>query len=266
MLRRRLTLLLPVLLAVMAAFLTGGCRSNEYFQARAAEAARKYLLAHAPELTPEQIYFVKYNDPVLLTAQVLGRAGQKGEEEHTSSSLHQFCVTWNIPGASNLYMVFGVSDIRMVSWSPIRLIRKDFSQKVMPEDAAVALCRRFAVDSLYHSLTPEQLNDIRFEFPVIAWTDFALNFNTTGRKTADEIKAAQLAAEKLCQYSLIWKNKDGSATVFCGLSQPDLKGWQLNFAGHVTREDLNKHTRQVVRTPEEPDDNIRIPAKFGKGK
>ena len=45
-----------------AAVLLCGCRSDRYYQARAAERARAYLLENAPELDPQQCSFVRYND------------------------------------------------------------------------------------------------------------------------------------------------------------------------------------------------------------
>ena len=235
-----------------------GCRSGRYYQAQAAQSAREFLLANAPELTVEQVYFVKYNDPVLLVAPVLGAPGGgfKAEEESMTSEQQQICVTWNIPGSRYLYMVFGVSDNRMFSWSPIRLIRKDFGQKPMPEDAAIAQGRDYAVNSLYYSLSPHDLNSIRFTFPTIIRTDFELNFDPDGKLSADEIRKAKAAAAKLVQYTLAWPNEKGGSTVFCGVGRFDMLGWKINFAGFDGTDDLAKHTVSVVRTPDRSDDNI----------
>jgi hypothetical protein len=244
---------------LLCLFCLTGCRSTAYYRAKAAEDARRFLLENAPELTSEQAAFVKYNDPVLLTAPVLGSEEYEpgeGAKEKRTSYLHQICVTWNIPGCRNLYMVFGVSDARMFSWQPLRLIRKDFGQLLKPEDAAVAASRRYAVDNLYHALSVKDFNRIRFEFPFIARTAFKLNFNLTGKMTAEEIRKAEKAAEKKKQYSLYWINSDGSATVFCGLAEVDMKGWKLNFAGVVKKEELSGCLLGVVRTPEQYEKNI----------
>ena len=239
-------------------FMVTGCGSTAYYRARAAENARRFLLENAPELTPEQIYFVKFNDPVLLTAPVLGSEPKSGESsrEKSPSFLHQICVTWNIPGASNLYMVFGVSDARMYSWEPIRLIRKDFRQKLSAEDSAVSACRQYAKNNLYHALPVAALNHIRFDFPTIARTDFKLNFNTTGKMTPEEIQEAVEEAEEKFQYALYWKNPDGTLTLFCGMAKVDLGGWKLNFAGIIKESELKKHLIGVVRTPGQYDQSI----------
>ena len=249
---------------LLCVFCLTGCRSTAYYRAKAAGEARAFLLKNAPELTSEQVAFVKYNDPVLLTAPVLGSEEQIQDEsskDKRTSYLHQICVTWNIPGCRNLYMVFGVSDARMFSWQPLRLIRKDFGQLLRPEDAAVSASRSYAVNNLYHALSVKDFNRIRFEFPFIARTAFQLNFNTTGKMTAEEIQQAKQAAEKKFQYSLYWENADGSAAVFCGLSDVNMKGWTLNFAGIIKKEELSKNLIGVVRTPENYDKNITPLAK-----
>ena len=226
-----------------------GCRSGRYYQAEAAERARRYLLENAKELTPEQIYFIKFNDPVLLTAPVLGQEGGGfvTQDERMSSMQQQICVTWALPGASHYYLVFGVSDNRMFSWRPLRLIRRDFTGKVMPEDLAILQSRGFAVNSLYHSLSVPDLNRIRFTFPEIRHTSFELNFDANGKLPASEIQEAKARTSAMVQYSLLWKNTDSSYTVFCGVAMPDMKNWAINFAGNVSAKEAEKHTISVVR-------------------
>ena len=64
-----------LIFAACAGLLLCGCRSGRYYQAEAAQAAREFLLANSPELEPDQVYFVKYTDPVLLVSHVLGKGG-----------------------------------------------------------------------------------------------------------------------------------------------------------------------------------------------
>lgn len=247
------------LLLFCSCFLSG-CGSTAHYRARAAENARRFLIANAPELTPEQVHFVKFNDPVLLTSPVLGTEREAGEIslEKSTSYLHQVCVTWNIPGASNLYMVFGVSDARMFSWEPLRLVRKELRKKLLPEDAAVAASRQYAVNNLHEVLSVKALNHIRFEFPFIARTSFKLNFNTTGKMTDEEIAEEKYAVKKKFQYALYWKNPDGKVTLFCGMAGADLTGWQINFSGIIKESELKQNLIGVVRTPEQYDKSIEI--------
>ena len=100
-------------ITAVCAMLLCGCRSDRTYQNRAAERARSFLLENAPELTPQQVSFVKYNDPFFMTGD--GLSGK-------STGIMQICVAWNIPDADTLYMVFGVSRERMDDWYPNRII------------------------------------------------------------------------------------------------------------------------------------------------
>ena len=91
--RRLLIWAAPAFLAVLLA----GCRSDQYYQDIAVRRARAYLLEQSPELTADQIYFVKFNNPFFLTANVLGYGGMPLEGP-MSSRQQQICVTWAIPG------------------------------------------------------------------------------------------------------------------------------------------------------------------------
>ena len=97
---------MAVFLAVLS-LLAAGCRSDQYHQSRAADKARAYLLEHAAELTPEEVYYVKFHDPVLLTGPIVGTTGGNREEEHLNSEQMQICVSWQIPGRDHVYMVYG---------------------------------------------------------------------------------------------------------------------------------------------------------------
>lgn len=63
-----------------AARLTAGCRSDAYYQDRAVQRARAYLLEHATELSAEQLYFVKFNRPVLLVGRFCPAAASRERE------------------------------------------------------------------------------------------------------------------------------------------------------------------------------------------
>lgn len=240
-----------LIFAACAGLLLCGCRSGRYYQAEAAQAAREFLLANSPELEPDQVYFVKYTDPVLLVSHVLGKGGGGfgGKEETMKSLQKQICITWNIPRSRYLYMVSGVSDSRMFSWKPLRLIRKDFADTLLPEDAAVAACRRFALNSLYRELSASEMNHLRFTYPEIIRTGFPLNFDANGIKTPEEIEEEKTKLEDKFQYSLVWRHGNGRNTLFCGAGDVDMKGWQINFAGNVSNEELEKNTIGIVRTP-----------------
>ena len=82
---KRWTILPGMMLAAALLGLTAGCRSDAYYQDRAVQRARAYLLEHATELSAEQLYFVKFNRPVLLVGPVLPGGSQPGEGSRGSN-------------------------------------------------------------------------------------------------------------------------------------------------------------------------------------
>ena len=74
-----------VLSALFTLLAVSGCQSDRDYQARAADRAREYLLANAPELDSAQTSYVRYNDPILLTGdglsgKVNGSAAHRGDD------------------------------------------------------------------------------------------------------------------------------------------------------------------------------------------
>ena len=152
----RWSLLAGVFSAVFLNFFCTGCRSDAYYQNRAVERAREYLLDRALELSAEEKYFVTFNDPVFLTAPIMG--DKKFVKEFSGSSpvltdqLNQICVAWKIPERDEWYLVYGASSGRMDYWYPERLIRKKFaSPKISGLDKATAEHMRKDPDFPVHS-------------------------------------------------------------------------------------------------------------------
>lgn len=248
-----------LLFLIAGSILLSGCRSDVYYQNRAVERARKFLLANAPELSVEQIYFVKYNSPILLTAPILDKRG-KIEREMVTAEQRQICVTWAIPGMDKYYLVFGSSSGRMEFWYPNRLIRKTFRQFSPPLNAAMETARKYALNYLYEDMSVTEFNEVRFYFPYVIETKFEYVLDPTGNASQEEIDKVRTGLEKKTQYSLVWKFPErGEAMVFCGASQPDLTGWNVNFAGWVPFEELDAETIEVVRTPEDATTPIEVP-------
>ena len=265
----------PVLLcaAFVLAMLFCGCRSDRFHQNRSADEAREFLLKNAPELTPAQVAYVKYNDPFLLTGE--GLAGKV-------TGIRQVCIAWDIPGTQKLYMVFGVARERMDNWYPNRLIRKNFVKPSADLNSAVQTCRTFAVTNFLETLSERDLNSIRFSDPDIVITDFVLrsedsinNPNDTSLNKFDaddlfenEIKK-ELADRKSAedtglptQISLLWKISNHRYAVFCGLAQNEsLAGWKINFAGLKSDIDTNTAIKKFLKKPGSFNTPIPIPEK-----
>lgn len=237
---------------VFPAVFLAGCRSDQYYQDIAVKRARAYLLKHSPELTADQIYFVKYNNPFFLTADVLGRGGLSLEGAMNSRQ-QQICVTWAIPGRDRYYMVFGVSSGRMDTWYPNRLIHRVFTPPNRPLDTAVKTARAYAQNALYSRMNTEEFNSIRFTLPYLRLTNFELAVNPEMTLTPEECEkeARQLAAS--CQFSLVWKMDpaSGESMVFCGTAGTNLAGWKINFAGRMPDSEVEAHTVKILKTPKD---------------
>lgn len=67
---------------------------------------------------------------------------------------------------------------------------------------------------------------------------------------AGEVETAPLPEEQE-QYTLVWylSEDESKAIVFCGFSPSGLRGWALNWAGIVDRDELKQHTLEMLGTP-----------------
>ena len=235
--------ILAALFLAVLSLLAAGCRSDQYHQSRAADKARAYLLEHAAELTPEEVYYVKFHDPVLLTGPIVGTKAGNREEEHLNSEQMQICVSWQIPGREYVYMVYGTSDGSMALWEPIRMIRKKFDIAVPPEAAAVAAARKYALDSLFEQLTVAETNKVRFYDPTIAETAFQLSLNPDGKLTPEEVDEKREKIAEMKQISLAWQSPEhpDRLIVFCGMAKDEgFSGWSVNFAGLMSRGEFDE--------------------------
>lgn len=239
------------------AMLAGGCRSDAYYQNRAADRARKFLIEEAKELSAEEKYFITFNDPVFLISPIVGDKNYVKERSLNApvltDQLNQICISWKLPERDEWYMVYGASNGRMDFWYPERLIRKKFSpSKVSSLETATATSRTYAKNNLFGLMSVEEQNFIRFHFPAVYETNFELNFDPEGKGDAEEIAAAKKAAEAGTQYSLVWEIPgDPEAAVFCGVGTEELSGWSINFAGKTSAAELREHTVRKIKDPEE---------------
>ena len=243
--------------AVLCVVLAGGCRSDVYYQNRAVERAREYLLDEAKELTAEEKYFITFNDPVFLTSPIIGDKKISKDRSLDASTLNdqllQICISWKLPNRDEWYLVYGASNGRMDFWYPDRLIRKKFAiAKISGLEKATDLSRTYARDNLFDLMSAAEQNFIRFHFPAVYETNFAPNFDPTGKATPEKIAKAKQLADKSIQYSLIWEFPgQDEAAVFCGFGGPEMAGWKINFAGRVSKDELRRHAVRVIKKPEE---------------
>jgi hypothetical protein len=243
--------------AAVCAAVFGGCHSDVYYQNRAVERAREYLLKEAGELNAEERYFVIFNDPVFLTSPIIGSTefikDSAIDAPVLNDQLIQICISWKLPSRDEWYLVYGASNGRMDFWYPDRLVRKKFAlSKISDLEKATTLSRTYARDNLFDLMSAAEQNTIRFHFPSLLETNFEPNFNPTGDKTQQEIDEAKEKAAQSIQYTLVWELPDKKdVAVFCGFGDAEMAGWNINFAGRVSLEELTRHTVRVIKTPEE---------------
>ncbi len=222
---------------VLTALLLGGCQSSEYYQERAVNRAREYLLKKCTTLTPLQREYVKFNKPLIMSETVIGDSTD-GSGVISPHARVQFNIAWVIPGKEKLHMVYGVSDPSMAMWFPERLIIKEFVQPDVARNNAFRAGRLYALNTLL-SLPLADTNRIRFELPEVFKTDYKLDFNPEDRGiTAEEAQAMM----KLAQTSLVWNGTtDNQRIVVVGIGQPDLKSWNPMISITTTPDELKKH-------------------------
>ena len=235
--------------AASTALLLSGCHSAAWYQNRAVERARAYLLEHSRDLTQAQIDFVRFNDPILLKAPIYSGAEAGGMTVGLGSELNQICVAWQIPDMPELVMVYGTSNSQMEYWYPERLIRKNFITHKQEFMTAVNNARNYAMSNLVKTLTPLQLNQIRFTAPTLYLTNFPASADPQGTLTPEESAKIEKSRQTALQVSLVWKKEPGKVVLFCGYFAPGFNGWNVNFAGEIPEDELTKHTVKKLRSP-----------------
>ena len=217
-------------LAMLAAvLLTAGCATRGYYQEQAVEKARKFLLKECPGMPFYDQEYIKFNRPVLLIAPIT---------QGYATGLSQICVTWLVPGNPESYMVFGTSDSRMLSWDPVRVLRKNFERPQQPYLTAATVVRNYLLQNQFSLLDPESLNHVRYTLPGLWYCTFPLDFNP-------EIPWTQEELEKVAdrpRYVLGWKITENGREYYVfggGLAADEtLMGFQLYFSGMLPAEEF----------------------------
>lgn len=252
---------LPLLAAFL--FLAAGCRSDAYYQDRAVQRARDYLFEHAGELNADQLYFVKFNRPVLLTGVILPPGDRPGE---LPTEIRQICVTWRIPGCDQDFLVYGASSGSMEYWYPNRLIKKKFEKFGLPIQEAMKQARAYAQNYLYDGFNVAEFNRVRFDFPFVIETNFPPVADPSGTLDPAQAEDVRKKLSALTQLSLAWPLDDPDEfVVFCGNGRADLSGWAVNFAGKMKKADLDAATVRVVKTPGDAQTPIEPPGEKENG-
>ena len=226
---------LPALLLTLTAL--AGCNTRGYYQECAVERARDFLLSECPDIPLYEQEYIKFNRPVFLTAPIT-----KGY----ATGVSQICITWVVPDNPEYYMVYGTSGANMIEWSPIRIIRKNFTRPDKNYLAVSDLVRNTLLQSQYSLLSAASVNHLRYTLPGVWKCRFPLDFNPETPYSGEELKRAS----ELPRYVLAWLVTEGGREyyVFGGGTAGDdkLTGFKLYFSGMLEAERF----REELTAPE----------------
>jgi len=218
---------------LIAALLLAGCHTPEYYQDRAVQKAREFLLERTPEFSPAEIAFVRYNRPALLTAPIFG-AVSGGGKIVSGTGFGQICIAWILPTREPVYMVYGASQGNMRSWKPERVIRKVFHPVNRRKLTVLNTARVYIRENFYYDLSASDYNYIRFAMPELRETNYSPVPGSAG------VSSAGVPPEGLRQISAVWKLPSDAKKILAvvGYGTIDLATWTINTAGIRSASEL----------------------------
>ena len=205
-----------------------GCRTPEYYQDQAVNAARKFLLKKSPQLSYEESSFIRYNKPAILHNNILGGTDSLSASSITSD-MNQVQIVWNIPGQDVFYSVWGACSSTMRDFTPERI----FIRKFNPEDTnckeAVKHARAYIIGNLFSTLSVEDYNDLRFRTPEVYFSKFELEKSLMPQK--DEV-----------QFAFVWalKSNPANSVAVIGNAQKNLAIFKPAAGSVLNAEEVKK--------------------------
>ena len=204
-----------------------GCRSDGYYQEQAVQSARSYLLEEMPQMPLMDQEYIKFNRPFMLVSHING--------SYTTGQA-QICICWMTPGNPDVYMVYGVSGMRMIDWSPQRIICKNFKH---PQEDYIRTATKASdelIQEYFDAISQRSVNHIRFTLPGVWKCKFPLNSNPGSTLSP----AALAAASKQPRYVLAWQIEENGEKLFAvygGTAKDDkLSGFRNYFSGIFKKE------------------------------
>ena len=209
-----------------------GCKSAGYYQAKAVEEAREFILKEAPDIPLMDQEYIKFNRPFLMASHLSGTY---------STGVAQICVCWVTPDSPDVYMVFGTSGMRMADWSPVRVIRKRFSESQKDYIKVAKKASNKILQTQFGLLSVPSVNHVRFSMPGVWACNVPLDLNPG--KEVDENAIEE--AEKLPRYVLAWKIQEKNGVFYCiygGTAADDtLKNFKFYFSGIYSEADFKSN-------------------------
>lgn len=203
---------------VMLCLALNSCKSREYYVEQAVEDARKYALKKLPELSPLQQSFIRYNKPVLMIENYMGREFF-AVSPIGGNDFAQMCVMWQVPGEDLPVIVCGLSDHGIRGWSPNRILRRKYDAGNVSRNSAANQAMLYVVNNMLY-LSGDDIIRVRFAPPESFASDFPLDLENRPediREGSQKFKG---------QYSFAWPSTDkGKSIVVSGICGNNFSGW-----------------------------------------
>ncbi len=231
-----------LLLFGLALFLQFGCQTPEYYQEQAVIKAREFLVKKAHDLTIEEIAYVKYNVPTILHSRVIGSV-ENVDSSTISSDLSQISISWKIPTRDELFLVWGVSSSSLRDFAPERLIRRKINPRDLDKELAIRTARTHILNNLFHDISIEDYNYLRFANPVIVKSKFPHE----KAKNEPEIMKIFSSKEQInvtpYQFTIYWNcRKSNDKIMVAGFAtEPNLKDFKPFATGQLEDKIFNEN-------------------------
>ncbi|MBQ9789928.1 MAG: hypothetical protein IJW31_10080 [Lentisphaeria bacterium] len=219
-------------IAALLMMLFGGCQLPEYYQEQAVIEAREFLLDKSPDLTLDEVAFIKYNRPVIVHENILGTMPSI-KSDTVGSDLSQIGIVWKIPERKEMIMVWGVASESLRFFTPERVIIREFKAANMLQTKALQDAKLLLLNNLHKEFSVEEYNYVRFAEPEIVLTSFVFD----KEKTADE----ELTKDKV-QFSFVWQIRNGDfKAVVAGEAYQDFSSFIPYACGIFDEKEFNEH-------------------------
>lgn len=270
---------LPALLILLTA-----CQTD--YRTNAAERARAYALKYSRDLPESDRNFIRYNDPVLMSdllfsyRQPTFSSLDAGPNRYDSwgirkTNIYDYMHTafvWHLPKSGFSLVVDGAGERTQRGWTPTQVLYKRF----VPENTAFSAAKLKAVNfiaNFFPDLTSEEINEIRFNEPVVSATAFLLtaqenpNRDSQVQKWMNYIRSGNGTDSKAkTQISLIWTSPvNGKKMIVTGEApKKNLYGWKPVKAYLLDPKELEESTlneKIPLKDPQNEEGEILITPK-----
>lgn len=229
------SIVLVLAIAVMGIF---GCQTPEYYQEQAVIKAREFLLKNSPDLSLDEIAYIKYNRPVIVHEGIFAST-LSVKSSVIGSDLSQIGVLWQLPERKDMIMVWGVSSESLAFFRPERVIVREIKLANKNLEKAQAEAKKLILNSLIKELSIEEYNYIRFAEPEIWISSFVF----------DKGEKASVNSSDIMQIAFVWKIRGGEfSAVAAGETDKDFSQFVPYASGVFSAEDLKE---DLVKTYDE---------------